>query len=104
MVCSSSQCQGRTFFCYDCGVKLEHDHGYHDCVPRNIPIIPNVPIIGVRPRPRHLPIRPMPGIINRMPNRINPMRGVINPMRGTIYTRNHRGRRIGGYLHGYRKL
>ncbi|CAG9325501.1 unnamed protein product [Blepharisma stoltei] len=37
MVCSSSQCQGRTYFCYDCGIKLEQDHGAHDCKPREGP-------------------------------------------------------------------
>ena len=34
MVCSSSTCQGRTYFCYDCGIKLNHDHAAHNCVPR----------------------------------------------------------------------
>ncbi|CAG9326980.1 unnamed protein product [Blepharisma stoltei] len=34
MVCSSPQCQGRTYFCYDCGIKLAGDHAPHDCKPR----------------------------------------------------------------------
>mmetsp|Transcript_19463 Transcript_19463/g.19476 ORF Transcript_19463/g.19476 Transcript_19463/m.19476 type:complete len:320 (+) Transcript_19463:299-1258(+) len=52
MVCSSSQCQGRTFFCYDCGIKLEQDHGAHDCKPRNRNPVPDVPnVIPARPRP-----------------------------------------------------
>ena len=31
MVCTSSACQGRTYFCYDCGIKLPQDHAPHDC-------------------------------------------------------------------------
>ena len=34
MVCSSSECQGKTFFCYECGIKLKGDHAPHDCKPR----------------------------------------------------------------------
>lgn len=34
MVCTSPQCQGRTYFCYDCGIKLQGDHAPHDCQPR----------------------------------------------------------------------
>ncbi|OMJ70612.1 hypothetical protein SteCoe_31355 [Stentor coeruleus] len=34
MVCSSSECRGKTFFCYDCGIKLEGDHAPHECKPR----------------------------------------------------------------------
>lgn len=37
MICSSSQCQGRTYFCYECGIKLEEDHGAHICNPRILP-------------------------------------------------------------------
>jgi IBR domain, a half RING-finger domain/Zinc finger, C3HC4 type (RING finger) len=34
MVCSSNECQGKTFFCYDCGIKLQGDHAPHECKPR----------------------------------------------------------------------
>lgn len=34
MVCSSSECQGKTFFCYECGIHLKGDHAPHDCKPR----------------------------------------------------------------------
>lgn len=34
MVCSSSECRGKTFFCYECGIKLQGDHAPHDCKPR----------------------------------------------------------------------
>ena len=31
MVCTSSLCQGRTYFCYNCGIKLDTDHAPHPC-------------------------------------------------------------------------
>jgi hypothetical protein len=34
MVCSSTECRGKTFFCYECGIKLKGDHAPHDCQPR----------------------------------------------------------------------
>ncbi|CAG9323712.1 unnamed protein product [Blepharisma stoltei] len=34
MVCTSPQCQGRTYFCYDCGIKLKGDHAAHTCRKR----------------------------------------------------------------------
>ena len=34
MVCSSTACRGKTFFCYECGIKLAGDHAPHDCKPR----------------------------------------------------------------------
>ncbi len=60
MVCSSSNCQGRTFFCYDCGIKLEQDHGEHACKPRQIPEIIRNPGEIHFPRPIARP-RPRPG-------------------------------------------
>ena len=43
MVCGSSECQGKTFFCYECGIKLKGDHAPHECKPRwknnNPPVI-----------------------------------------------------------------
>ncbi|OMJ83966.1 hypothetical protein SteCoe_13299 [Stentor coeruleus] len=43
MVCTSSKCQGRTYFCYECGIKLPEDHAPHNCVKKNLRIgpIPN---------------------------------------------------------------
>ena len=66
MVCSSTQCRGKTFFCYDCGIKLQGDHAPHDCKPRwrnrnqaNLQANPfNPPLARVRAaRPRR-PRRP----------------------------------------------
>lgn len=37
MICTSPECQGNTFFCYDCGKRLEFDHQVHECRPRNMP-------------------------------------------------------------------
>ncbi|CAG9319433.1 unnamed protein product [Blepharisma stoltei] len=37
MVCSSSECQGMTYFCYNCGRKLERDHEPHRCKVRELP-------------------------------------------------------------------
>lgn len=58
MVCSSSECQGKTFFCYECGVKLAGDHAPHDCKPRwkNNPPVQNAglfqPMMFGAPVPR----------------------------------------------------
>lgn len=53
MVCTSSQCQSKTYFCYDCGIKLEADHAPHNCSRALVnykPPQPYMPINRVRPR------------------------------------------------------
>jgi hypothetical protein len=49
MVCTSSQCQGRTYFCFECGIRLPADHAPHDCEKRHF---------AVAPRPVMMPGRP----------------------------------------------
>ena len=53
MVCSSSQCQGRTYFCYDCGIKLEADHAPHNCDRHLAGRVQHInPMPEIRPRGR----------------------------------------------------
>lgn len=64
MVCTSSQCQGRTYFCYDCGVKLAADHAPHPCnkkLLRRPQVPPPRPAFAQRHRP---PRRAIPLIKN----------------------------------------
>ena len=69
MICTSSQCQGRTYFCYDCGIKLAADHAPHPCdrklahIRNNQRLVPGQRARGFRPRPRR--IRPR-GLINNV--------------------------------------
>lgn len=62
MVCSSTECRGKTFFCYDCGIKLKGDHAPHDCKPRwrnRNPPAPGNPfgIMPFAPPPLRIPPR-----------------------------------------------
>ena len=72
MVCTSSQCQGRTYFCYNCGIKLEHDHAPHPC---------NRALVNRAPRPV---VRPP-----RVP-RARDVRRMLNPKN---WGRNKRGKK-----------
>lgn len=64
MVCTSSACQGRTYFCYDCGIKLLHDHEPHNCDRR---LVNNRPHIPVHYMPAHRGAGRPRGLRNPMP-------------------------------------
>lgn len=61
--CMSSECQGRTYLCWDCGKQLNKDHENHKCNPRKIgppkpkPHVDPVPRIPRRRRRKFLGIR-----------------------------------------------
>ena len=59
MSCTSSQCQGRTYLCWECGKNIEADHGSHHCENR---FAGKAPIAVIQP------IRPLGGI-ERLPGR-----------------------------------
>jgi hypothetical protein len=64
MVCSSSVCQSKTYFCYDCGKKLERDHEIHNC-DKSLRMAPQQRIDIGRNRPnRRLNPRRVPGFRN----------------------------------------
>ena len=50
MVCASSACQNKTYFCFECGRKLERDHEAHDCDKRLTGVYARVaPVAPFRP-------------------------------------------------------
>jgi hypothetical protein len=61
MVCTSSQCQGRTYFCFECGIKLPADHAPHTCKK----LLVNAPVARVRPR-GGLQVRKLNKIANKV--------------------------------------